>query len=296
MPLEVLKSRLYRCLPILLVILMVTQCADLFNQPEELPELPTERLQSVLDEYLLTHRSGLFNYVRSLPLLENIYHNPSRHRTVNEVLRIVRDEGSPDFPPGEGFRYSNTNYVLLGVAIEHVTGKSYQQALNERIIKKLNLNHTFMPDEPLLGRYEDVAHGYEDAAYGFAGRAVDAQEFNLASGTAWAAGGLVSNTTDLTRFLRALVSGKLFQRETAYQMMSEPGPNEWYAMGLFVFEHPTLGWYVGHAGAYIGFNAYAYYFPDHDLAISGCINLDGSVEFIESRDLMDLLAAELPGI
>ncbi|UCD38383.1 MAG: beta-lactamase family protein, partial [Fidelibacterota bacterium] len=111
----------------------------------------------------LMHRSGLYNYVRSWPLLESVYQDPGRYRSVLEVLRIVRDAGSPDFAPGMNFRYSNTNYLLLGVVIEQVTGQSYSDVLDERICQRLGLSYTFMPAGPLLGTSENLAHGYEDA-------------------------------------------------------------------------------------------------------------------------------------
>ena len=152
----------------------------------------------------LMHRSGLFNYVRSWPLLVEIYQHPTRQWSAVEVLRIVRDQGAPDFEPGESFRYSNTNYLLLGLLLESVSGMTYNDALHDRICDKLDLDQTFMPEASLLDQHLNLAHGYENAAYGFAGRDVDGQAFNPASRVGWAAGGLVSNTGDVTRFFRAL--------------------------------------------------------------------------------------------
>jgi len=245
----------------------------------------------------LMHRSGIWNYTWSLPLIENIYNNPGYNWSVVELLQIVQNEGWSVFQPGESYSYSNTNYLLLGCLIEFVTGQIYADVLRERILNPQELDNTFLPDQ-IPVTYGDIAHGYEDDFHSIMGGAtLDA--LNLNCGSAWggSAGGLVSTTEDINSFYRALVRGDLFQNKSTFPMMKDLVNNETYAMGLFIGNHPRLGPFISHGGIMTGFDSYAYYFLNHDIAINGCINLDGSVEYIlPETELVDLLLDVLAGI
>jgi D-alanyl-D-alanine carboxypeptidase len=242
----------------------------------------------------LQHRSGIWSYTRSWPLIVDLYANPAKDYSVVDILTIVKNEGQPDFVPGMGFRYSNTNFILLGSLVESVTGQDYNEVLYQNIIQRLGLANTFMPiDLPI--NYEGIAHGYEDDFDNLAGgQTLNGLNFNIGSNTAWAAGGLVSTTEDLNTFLRALVSNELFTNDSTFQMMIGLPENDWYGMGIFVRNHSTKGTYYGHGGGIIGFGSYAYYFVEHDMAISGCLNLDGTIEYIAPEGLMDLILEYLP--
>ena len=129
----------------------------------------------------------------------------------------------PLFAPGTRYAYSNTEYTLLGLVIEHATGRSWQQEVTDRVIRPLGLGATVLPaagNRSWMGPY---AHGYLEVN----GKVLDVSSVDPSM--AGAAGGhaLVTTGGDLVRFLDALLAGRLFRRpETLRQMLTfAPAPD-----------------------------------------------------------------------
>jgi CubicO group peptidase (beta-lactamase class C family) len=95
------------------------------------------------------------------------------------------------FPPGSQWRYSNTNYMALGLVIEKSTGRPYRQELEQRILEPLGLESTELPNIRLLPDLDD-----------------EGENPNIS----WAAGAMISNAYDLSRFFAALLSGRILLR------------------------------------------------------------------------------------
>ena len=122
-----------------------------------------------------------------------------------ELVALVADR-QPDFAPGTGWSYSNTNYMLAGLMIERVTGHRLGQELQRRIFTPLHLRDTSFPVNAT------VIPGRHPSGYAFVdGKLIDVTELNP-SGT-WAAGNMVSTVSDIARFWRALLGGKLLAPE-----------------------------------------------------------------------------------
>ena len=165
--------------------------------------------------HLLNHSSGIFSYTWVDQFYLDRYANLSRSFTVFDIMYYVTEYGWFINYPGTEHHYSNTNYIILGVIIEHITGKSYNDVLEEKIINPLNLSNTFLAEGMLANYPYDIIHGY-DFDYGYI---TDIHEFNFdASG--WAAGGIISNTTDLNIFIRALCKSELFQSSNTFHRYS----------------------------------------------------------------------------
>ena len=130
--------------------------------------------------HLLQHRSGLANVTEYPSWLERALRSPS-----TRPIDTLRFAGSKPlaFAPGSQGRYSNTNYIALGLVIEKVTGHSYAQELEKRILKPLGLDHTELPQTRHLPDLDDGGHN---------------------PSVPWAAGAIVSNAHDLSRFYSAL--------------------------------------------------------------------------------------------
>jgi CubicO group peptidase (beta-lactamase class C family) len=93
---------------------------------------------------LLNHTSGLFNYTDDEVWLNAILLDPGRHWSPRELVRVAVSH-PPYFAPGTNWAYSNTNYVLLGLIIEAVTGRKLDQELSERLFGPLALRSTSFP-------------------------------------------------------------------------------------------------------------------------------------------------------
>ncbi len=208
---------------------------------------------------LLTMTSGVPEYLRG-PIAFGTYGPlPDRLRSWNprQLVALVAQR-PPTFPAGTGFEYSNTNYVLAGLVIEAATGSRVGRELSRRIFRPLHLNDTWFPvhSPTIPGRH---AHGYSlriDPERG----PLEAEPLRdvtlLDPSFAWAAGALVSDLDDLTRFLRALLGGRLLPPTLLREMTTQVDtgdPEASYGMGL-EFIHTPCGTVVGHSGSIAGFH------------------------------------------
>jgi D-alanyl-D-alanine carboxypeptidase len=106
---------------------------------------------------LLNHTSGIYNYTDDPTFVPRVLADPYRYWSPRELVALATAH-APVFAPGTGWSYSNTNYILIGLILEKVTGSSIQTLLNRRLIQPLHLQHTFFATSSRFrGPY---AHGY----------------------------------------------------------------------------------------------------------------------------------------
>ncbi len=189
--------------------------------------------------------------------------------------------------PGEGFHYSDTNYTLLGLAIESVTGNSLHHELRTRIFDPLGMDDTYLvgatdpPTAPYEKQLADVWAWGEPSISGGVDFSFD-----------WGGGGVVSTLDDLHTFARALMAGELFRRaDTLDEMLAVPEGIKGisYASGLIVFptaEGPVT-YLMGSNGAWVE------YYPPLDLVMVGTVddfnNLPG--QFMLHGEIYHILAS-----
>ena len=187
---------------------------------------------------LLAHRSGLADVADDPTVLKGSRSDWPARRLVALVARRPRVGA-----PGGSFHYSSTNYLVLGLLVERVTGRSLAAELRRRIIGPLRLTDTAYRPGPLSGRH---VHGYRLASHqGVVDPTAAPRDLEPRSARwAGASGDLVSSAGDLARFLAALLGGDLLPRREL-RAMEAVGPR--YGLGLAVY--PTrcgLAW--GHTG------------------------------------------------
>jgi D-alanyl-D-alanine carboxypeptidase len=199
---------------------------------------------------LLAHRSGLPEHADG-ELGPAVLADPTRTWTPEDVLALVADQPR-DFPPGERFAYSNTNYIIAGVLLERLTGQSLADNLRSRITDRLGLDATyFAPDtrrEPIGGFSSSLPGGDTEAA-----------PYRAHETAVGAAGALVSSARDLATFLRALAHGELLADDIYAEMVSGL-PAEGHSLGVFAADPPSETG-ISNAGALPGFTAYMQYDP-----------------------------------
>jgi CubicO group peptidase (beta-lactamase class C family) len=119
-----------------------------------LPEYPKETGDSITVHHLLTHTSGVPSYTDNAELMGR----RATKMSTEEILNSFKDKPL-DFPPGGQFKYSNSGYYLLGLIVENVSGKSYEEYLQENIFDPLGMAHTgYGHHRPIL---PNRAAGYE---------------------------------------------------------------------------------------------------------------------------------------
>ncbi|WUS97913.1 beta-lactamase family protein [Streptomyces sp. NBC_00708] len=205
---------------------------------------------------LLRHTSGLRDVAPAIAALNSAPgYRAERFRTYTpgELVRIaVRD--APKFPPGKGWSYSNTNYVLAAMIIEEVTGRSWAREVEARIIRPLGLSGTSVPRTfPFVPGPH--AHGY--AAFG---TGEDTDVTTLDPSMAIGSGAVVSTAHDLARFYAALLGGQLLEpAQLAEMTAAEDAPELGVGYGLGIAEIPLScgGTYFGHRGELLGYTAWA---------------------------------------
>jgi D-alanyl-D-alanine carboxypeptidase len=210
---------------------------------------------------LLNHTSGLPNYSDDPDLFAGIVQN--RIWDPQELVALA--ERHPQlFPPGSAYEYSNTNYIVAGLLIEAVTRHPLARELERRIFSPLHLDHTSFPGASarLTGYY---AHGYlsPEAIPTADGPRLDVTGYNASH--AWAAGAIVSNAADLSKFYRALLSGKLLglpllreMKKTVPEDPTDPDTTFRYGLGLQrVNDACGANW--GHSGTIFGYQSLAYW-------------------------------------
>ncbi|TVX86778.1 serine hydrolase domain-containing protein [Paenibacillus agilis] len=202
---------------------------------------------------LLNHTSGINNYTAVLFKDPNNLDSLYRNYKAEELVEIGLKE-KPLFKPGTAFSYSNTNYVLIGQIIKKVTGETYDQQIEKRIIEPLNLNETFLPGSSTLIPGSKHARGY---VY-FHQKLKDVTQMNPSWGNA--AGDMISTGQDLSTFMSALLGGKLLKEEQLKQMLTAVKTEQVgdYGLGIFSMKLPNGQVLWGHNGGIHGYGSFAF--------------------------------------
>ncbi len=207
---------------------------------------------SVTIKQCLNHTTGIAEYL-SAAVNDSLLQNPPKIWTLQEMLTTVKE---PNFAPGTSWSYSNTGYIIAGIIIEAVTGKTYQQAMHEWILDSAGYNHTFFYGEPnsapLPGQWTMNLTGTSMVEMNSYQVNIIPQLFSLAS----TAGGLMCTASDNVRFWFDLVKGNLLDR-TLFKEMLEFVPvssGTSYGLGIFRYNRRTNGRTVySHGGTFLGF-------------------------------------------
>jgi D-alanyl-D-alanine carboxypeptidase len=218
---------------------------------------------------LLDHTSGLFDYYDDERFVKAVVARPGRHWSPRALVAVATRH-RPVFPPGEGWAYSNTNYIVLGLVVEAATGTSVAQQLGQRVIRPLGLHETSFPAE----RRIDGPH-----ADGYIGFATLPRLHSLLDVTsvvspsfAWSAGAILSTADDITRFYSVLLAGRLLP-PTLLEAMKTPAPTGKYGLGLEIVDTPC-GRAYGHDGIAPGYRSVAYARPDGSRVALVMVNVD----------------------
>ena len=214
-----------------------------------LPDYPRKNGNVITIHQLLTHSSGIPNMTSFPGFLKNV------SRNAYSPLQLVNmsADSTLQFKPGERFAYSNSGYLLLGYIIEKVTGRSYEQLLQENIFTPLKMNNTgYDHHETLL---KNRARGYEKNGR----RYVNADFIDMS--VPYAAGALYSTVEDLYLWDQALYGNQLLRKENMDLLFAKhiPSGGGHYGYGWGMGEMPLGNTAerietIGHGGGINGFN------------------------------------------
>ncbi len=196
---------------------------------------------------------------------------------------ITKDKVKADFKPGERYAYSNTNYTLLGLIIEAVTGNDVMTEIRNRIFKPLKLDRIYLESfeevpDGLVHHYHYATPGFDKVAgihpnfKGIRPYLVESTSANLSP--EWVAGGMVASAATLVRWAQAVKNGELLGAEMQKEVFNfHPpknikNPNREYLQGI----SSSLNYYngekaFGHSGGTLGFTAMMFWLEDSDVSI-----------------------------
>ncbi|MEV0622086.1 serine hydrolase domain-containing protein [Nonomuraea sp. NPDC050404] len=211
---------------------------------------------------LLNHTGGLFLTGLAPELQQSMVTDPARVWTTSELLKLAVSQ-PPVGEPGERFVYANGGYYLAGAIIERVTGNSYAAEVERTVIRPLGLTRTYVrpadatgyphphPMAYVAGALKDGVDPATLTAENWASMIdhdkppIDVTALNTSWG--WAAGGVVSTTGDLSRFLKAIATGDLLppaQHREMWTMVAGDGvvwlPHARYGLGVIEFDRAGM--------------------------------------------------------
>jgi CubicO group peptidase (beta-lactamase class C family) len=256
---------------------------------EYVPEYPAASGDRITIHHLLTHQSGIPNYTTP----DFIAKRSREFFRPVDLAKVFWDKPL-NFEPGTQWRYSNSGYHVLGLVIERVTGKSYEQALGERILEPLGMRDTgYDHTEAVLPRraagYTKTPDGLENAAFG---------DMSIP----YSAGGMYSTVQDLRKWDRALYTEKLLSRKYL-DLMFEPaaklGEDRAYGYGwmLSVWTLPGSKRQlraIEHFGGINGFSSMIARLPEDRGLIVALANILGVDWGGATRSIAQILCGELP--
>jgi D-alanyl-D-alanine carboxypeptidase len=210
-------------------------------------------------------QSGLYNYSATKEFDQALRTDPHRHYSPQELLDWAFAQPAV-FDPGEGFDYSNTNTILLGLVVEKVSGQSLPDYIRDHILTPLGMNHTSLPITNALP--DPHAQGYTDQI----GPVTTATDWDPS--WAWAAGGMISTLDDLRIWAPAVATGQLLSpgmQAQRMQMVGVPGypPPSGFGLGI-----DNNGGWIGHGGALPGYETVIGYLPEQQTTLVVLTNTD----------------------
>lgn len=239
---------------------------------------------------LLNHTSGIVSFT-NIPG----YRTDERMRrdvSTEELIAVFAEEAA-EFPPGEGYRYNNSGYMLLGAIIEQVTGKSWNAYIEDELLRPAGIERT----------------GYYTDSQILPGRARGHIKGDPPTNAPWismtqphAAGAFSATARDVDRWQRALHRGEIISADMLEKMYQPAGAASaaGYGYGL------TLGNLRGrpmlrHGGGVEGFNTYALWLPNEQLSVVVLSNYAGSgpgeaAQRLAALAVDDPFPIEMPGL
>jgi D-alanyl-D-alanine carboxypeptidase len=202
---------------------------------------------------LLGMSAGIYNFIHDPLIAVDYVADPLLPFTPERVVEIVRAHGEADFPPDAEVVYSDTNYVLLGLIVEQVTGRSVAAEITDRIFLPLGLTGTSYPATPEMPA--PYAHGYLAEQPGDPLRDVTRSTPAVPA----AAGAIISTVADLKTWAEALATGALLGPSLQAERLAFRPFSQWpLSYGLGILE--GYG-FLGHSGGIFGYSSWMLYDP-----------------------------------
>jgi D-alanyl-D-alanine carboxypeptidase len=226
---------------------------------------------------LLNHVSGVPEYNDNPEFVSQVIEHPLSYFSAADCLKSIASEDL-QFVPGSKYKYTNTNYLLLSLIGDAVTG-DHAAFIKKNIFTPLNLNNTYYGNNNNYLNKLNLPDSYWDVLN--TGKPANVSKFQQATvASSKGDDGIVCTPVDAVKFLKGLMEGKLLKPESMKEMLDfvkdEKG-NRKYGMGIFYFDLGGVPAY-GHGGGGIGAGCGLMYIPSHKIYVFFSTNLGVLVE------------------
>ncbi|MFC1543693.1 serine hydrolase domain-containing protein [Gemmatimonadota bacterium] len=232
------------------------------------PSLPNG--QKITVRMLMTHTSGIVRYEFNEQFTRDLTADPEKVWRPEELVAYILDT-EPPFPAGQGWTYSDTNFILLGMIIERITGSTLYEEIRTRLLQSLNLTGTVPSDSR---RIPGLVQGYAGPGNPFGG--TDAMLhggiFAINPQFEWAGGGFATTAGDLARWAADIYEGRAYDPTLLEQALNgvparQLGRGARYGLGVIIWDTP-VGPAWGHSGFFPGYLTEMRYYPEHRFAVA----------------------------
>lgn len=263
---------------------------DYFPDAGWLNALPN--MDTITVEMLLQHTSGLPRYINAQAVWDSAATSPDKVWSYRDRLHYL-ENAEPVHEAGKGWDYSDSNYLLIGMLIEQVTGEPYYELVESRLLDPLNLVQT----HPSLRRdIPNLSNGYSklDTFFRMPGTLVVDGQYAFNPQMEWTGGGMASTTADLARWAKLYYTADLFSDSLHLRIITptlqgnNTGPNEQYGMGSFVYQTAS-GKAYGHTGFMPGYKSIFVWYPELEMAAALQINCDYATENLSLPEYLDYI-------
>lgn len=223
-----------------------------------LPDYPTGG-KKITIEHLLTHTSGIQSYTNMPTFISEM---ARKDMTPTELIDVFKNEPM-EFDPGAQWNYNNSGYILLGAIIEKISGKTYEEYVDEHIFKPLKMENSYNGSNTRV--IPNRASGYSNGEDGLVNAAY------LSMTLPYAAGSLISTVEDLYQWNRAVFAEKIVSHESLKKahtpFILNDGSATNYGYGWVMEEFMGMR-NITHGGGIFGFQTQGMYLPDADIYVA----------------------------
>lgn len=228
---------------------------------------------------LMTHTSGLVRYEFNDKFTADLRANPNKVWTREEQIGYLFDSPAP-FAAGKGWDYSDTNYMVLGLIIEQITGRSYYDLINERLIRPLGIQGAVPSDKPRIAGLVPGYIGPGDPILP-AGDVMKDGALVINPQLEWAGGGFATSPVALARWGHELYVGRALNQKSRALMIgaavpAKLGAGSTYGLGVIVRPPSeaagmtSVTW--GHSGYFPGYMSELLHVVDSGITLAIQIN------------------------
>lgn len=227
--------------------------------------------------HLLNHTSGVAEYTDDIDYSAYILQHPNEKLSTQKLMSYI-DGKKSEFEPGSKYRYRNSNYELLAIIADAITG-DHAKHISENILQPLQLTQTFCRNDSHYPVYPNLVNSYLDR---FSNNSLENVSLMQRTNVSNMIGddGIIATARDAVGFIKGLFQGQLLSPASMAEMktwVKDKNGEDRYGMGLYTLKFDGVTTY-GHGGSGIGAGCGLYYVPSKGVFIFFATNVGTLVD------------------